>query len=138
MTVERFIQYLRFERRYSPHTVIAYQSDLDQFSEFILKTYETSNISGATPEMIRSWVVNLVESGLEARSINRKVTTLRSYYRFLTREKLVDSNPVATITPLKTAQKLPVFLENEKMSFMLDDVEFAEGYEGKRDKLAKQ
>ena len=85
--------------------------------------------------MIRSWLVHLMEQHTGARSVNRKLTTLKSFYRFLMKDGILEENPMQRITPPKTSKRLPVFVEKDRMEMLLDNVSFGEGYPGLRDKL---
>ena len=118
MFTERFIRYLQFEKRYSPHTISAYQKDLDQFAGF-LSSLEIE-IQEASHIQIRSWMVDMMDKGADSRSINRKGSTLRSFYKFLLRERAVSSNPMMKIQSLKTAKRLPVVVEEKKLGIWLD------------------
>ncbi len=133
--VESFLQYLRFEKRSSPHTLIAYQGDLAQFTAFLEKDFEWNLPEQATHMMIRSWIVHLMESGVEARSVNRKITAIRSFYKYLMRQGQVKINPMLRIQGPKTPVRLPVFVEEDKMDDLLTKVDFGEGYEGVMKKL---
>ena len=135
MLADRFISYIEFEKRYSPHTLKAYRNDLDQFSSYLRENYETDSIEKADHMMIRSWIVYLIDNSISPRSVNRKITTLKSFYRFMIKEGLLDENPMNRITAPKPSQKLPVFVEKEKMDMLLDDVDFGEGYPASRDRL---
>ncbi|HVW15101.1 MAG TPA: tyrosine-type recombinase/integrase [Mucilaginibacter sp.] len=136
MFLERFIHYIQYEKRYSPHTVSAYQSDLEQFFAF-LSQFEISPDSPADVayQHIRSWMVHLMEDKT-ARSVNRKIATLRKYFKFLLREGVIASNPASKIQSPKIVKHLPVVVEDEKLSAMLNDTEiFADDFAGTRDKL---
>lgn len=135
MVVERFLEHIEYEKRYSRNTIIAYRKDLDQFRNYLQLQYSMENPADARHDMIRSWIVSLLESGITPRSINRKVTCLKSFYRFLIKEHVVEINPMGRITPPKTSQRLPVFVEEEKMELLLEDVKFPEGFIGQRDRL---
>jgi integrase/recombinase XerC len=136
MFSERFIQYIKFEKRYSPHTVSAYQSDLDQFFKFLNHPEETvTNPAEITYQHIRNWMVHLM-SEMTARSVNRKIATLRKYFKFLLREGLITNNPTSKIQSPKNVKHLPVVVEDAKLSAMLNDGEvFGDDFEGIRDKL---
>ena len=136
MFLERFIQYIQYEKRYSPHTVSAYQSDLEQFFRFLNEAEQTvTQPSEITYQHIRSWMVHLMEDKT-ARSVNRKIATLRKYFKFLLREGVITSNPASKIQSPKTVKHLPVVVEDEKLSAMLNNAEiFTEDFEGTRDKL---
>jgi integrase/recombinase XerC len=136
MFLERFIQYIKFEKRYSPHTVSAYQSDLDQFFTFLNEPEPTIlHPAEITYQHIRNWMVHLM-NGMTARSVNRKIATLRKYFKFLLREGLIVENPTSRIQSPKITKHLPVVVEDEKLNALLNDNEvFAEDFEGVRDKL---
>jgi integrase/recombinase XerC len=132
---DRFLAYIQYEKRYSPHTVTAYRIDLDQFFNFLSAQYNATDISGIEHSMIRSWLVSLMEKGNSPRSVNRKLTTLKSFYRFLLKEGLVDQNPMRKITSPKSVKKLPEFIETGKMTLLLDQMKSASGYTGLRDRI---
>ena len=132
---DRFLAYIQYEKRYSPHTVTAYRIDLDQFVDFLSTQYNAADLSGINHSMIRSWLVSLMEDGNSPRSVNRKLTTLKSFYRFLQKEGLVEQNPVRKITPPKSSKRLPEFIETEKMSLLLDQMGSGEGFPGLRDRI---
>ncbi len=128
MITEKFLQYIKYEKRYSPNTCIAYQSDLEQFYTYIYNTYNISEITEVDHQIIRSWLASLMETGIQARSINRKITTLKSFYKYLLREKILTVNPTIKIVSPKTPKKLPVFVEEANMQTMLDDAEISDEY----------
>lgn len=144
MFLERFIQYIKFEKRYSPHTVSAYESDLDQFTLFL----NNPGSAGVVPEPtvthpnqisyhdIRNWMVELISQKLTARSVNRKMATLRKYFKFLLQEGVITENPTSKVRSQKIPKKLPVVVEGDRLTQMLDSDEmFAADFIGQRDKL---
>jgi len=133
MFLEQFIKYLTFEKRYSQHTVIAYKNDIIQFQHH-LKFLETE-IQLANYQNIRSWIIDLMDNSLDAKSINRKISTLRSFYKFLQKENVITDNPVQKVLAPKTAKKLPVFIPDDKLTTLLDSNSFNNDFEGLRDKL---
>ncbi len=130
-----FIDYLQFEKRFSKHTVVAYSNDLVQFYAYLKKEYELDDIKQVSHTFIRSWVVQLLEQKISPRSVNRKITTLKSYYKYLLQQRVLDVNPMLKIVSPKSAKRLPVFVEKVKMNQLLDTVEFDESFDGVRDKL---
>lgn len=130
-----FIQYISDEKRYSGHTIKAYQNDLDAFAGFLKKNYATEDIDRASMQMIRSWVVELMDGGFNSRSVNRKISTLKSYYRYLLRKGLIKSNPATNITTLNTAKRLPGYFDKEELNGWLDQDKDKEDFIGKRDQL---
>ena len=137
MFLERFIQYIKFEKRYSPHTVSAYQSDLEQFIRFLNHPEETiTHPSQITHHLIRNWMVELMNQKLTARSVNRKIATLRKYFKFLLQEGIIEHNPASKIIAPKIPKNLPVVVEDARLMQMLDDNEvFSDDFKGLRDKL---
>jgi len=132
---ERFLAHIQFEKRYSIHTVTAYRTDLDQFFKYILSQYGSESLSGISHFMIRSWLVSLIDQKISPRSVCRKLTTLKSFFRFCLKEGALETNPVSKITSPKTSKRLPVFVEKEKMARLLDQIDFKPGYSGMRDRL---
>jgi integrase/recombinase XerC len=135
MDINSFIQYIRYEKRFSPHTVLAYENDLKQFFTFIKNLYETENPDEITHPMIRSWMVDLMEKQISTRSVNRKLTSLKTFYKFLLRNQAVKNNPLLKVISPKTSKRLPVFVDENKMELLFNSVEFGQGFEAKRDKL---
>lgn len=113
--LERFLRYIQTERRYSNLTVSAYKKDLEQFAEYLINIYELNDITKATNQMARSYVVNLKEMGEENRSINRKMSALRSFYKFCLREEAVEISPMQGIKSLKQPKELAKFVPEQDM-----------------------
>lgn len=132
---KRFITYIEKEKRYSKHTVIAYEKDIDQFLAFLSRKLVVLSVGEVTNKVVREWVVILMSNGTAASTVNRKLSTLKSFYKFLAREKLVSSNPVEGVTAPKTGKKLPVFLSEENMERLEFAGGFEDSFEGYRDRL---
>jgi integrase/recombinase XerC len=132
---DRFLDYIAYEKRYSQNTLNAYRSDLDQFNVFISEQYNLDNISGADHQVIRSWIVSMMENGHTSRTVNRKITTLKSYFRFLVKEGLISENPMSRVIAPKTSQRLPAFVEQESMDTLFNNIDFGEGYPAERDRM---
>ena len=133
--VTDFVNYLNYEKHFSKHTVTAYQNDLFQFQKFISENFDTDEIKIINHQMIRSWLVQLMNDKISARSVARKLTTLKTFYRFLLKENIVESSPMAKVQSLKIQKRLPVFVEETPMNILLDNIEFENNFEGVRDKL---
>lgn len=131
----RFLQYLTHEKRFSLNTITAYDNDLSQFSNYLDKTYEIKNLSEATHLTVRSWVVSLMEEKNLPRTVNRKLTTLRTFYKFLMRMKKIEGNPAQRIVGPKANKRLAEFIDTGKMNTVLDDSQFEEGFDGMRKKI---
>jgi len=130
-----FIEYIQFERRFSPHTVVAYKTDLQQFLHYLEAEYTINNIKEVNYHIVRSWIVSLMEKNINPRSIKRKITTLKTFYNYLLREGILLETPMLKIQTPKTSKRIPVFVDKIKMDTLLDDVSFGEGFEAVRDKL---
>ncbi|MEP3043864.1 tyrosine-type recombinase/integrase [Nonlabens ulvanivorans] len=135
MTFKSFTDYLLLEKNYSALTVKAYQSDLDSFSEFILKEYDSESINEVNYPQIRSWIVLLVESEISNRSINRKVSALNTYYKFLLKVGDIQENPLAKHKALKTSKKIQIPFSQVEIETVLDALNFQDDFEGFRNKL---
>ncbi|MFN8154139.1 MAG: tyrosine-type recombinase/integrase [Bacteroidia bacterium] len=116
---ERFIEYLRFEKRSSAHTVIAYETDLIQFADFLATQYQSTDLTEASHMMIRSWIVAMMEEGMDPRSVNRKITTLRTFYRYMVRTGKMQRSPMLKVQAPKTKKKLPEYIDEKKMDLLL-------------------
>jgi integrase/recombinase XerC len=132
---DSFLQYLQYEKRFSNHTLIAYTNDLYQFFEYVLVSYEIKTTEEINHTIVRSWVVSLMEQKVTPRSVNRKISTLKTFYKYLLRQSVVTENPMLKIQAPKTSKRLPVFVEKTNMDMLLDNVEFGEDLEGQRNKL---
>jgi len=133
--IDSFLKYLEFEKRVSRHTLLAYKTDLQQFSVFINDTFAEVRPDAADYNMIRSWIINLVESKIDALSVNRKIACLRSFYKFLLRQELISIDPMLKIRGLKTKKQLPSFVNEGDMISLLDRTEFNNGFTSIREKL---
>ncbi|WP_297092459.1 tyrosine-type recombinase/integrase [uncultured Draconibacterium sp.] len=132
---ESFINFLKYEKRYSTHTVTAYKKDLDRFVEFCTKMVGDFIVKDVDLKLMRSWVVHLMEQGNSPRSVSRKVSAVKSFYNYLLREQVVDSNPALNVPLPKVRKKLPNFVEETKLHHLLDDNLFEQDFRGIRDKL---
>lgn len=132
---ESFVNYLKYEKRYSSHTVVAYNNDLDQFVHYCTEMVGDFNVIRINSKLVRSWIVHLMEQNLSARSVNRKVTTIKSFFKYLMKEQVVENNPVLNVTLPKVRKKLPNFVEENNLHHLLDDGFFSNDFVGARDKL---
>ncbi len=135
MNEEAFFGYLSNERRYSEHTVRAYRTDLAQFRGFLEVVYNMSDLTEVRDQMVRSWIISLMNEDYEARSVQRKATSLKTYYKFLLREGHIGKNPTVQLQTPKVRKRLPVVVPEEHMGHLLDQRFFEEGFEGTRDRL---
>ncbi|MGQ8336513.1 tyrosine-type recombinase/integrase [Sunxiuqinia sp. A32] len=132
---ESFLKYLKFEKRCSAHTVTAYKKDLDQFEEFLFKTVGDFDVLKVDPKMVRSWIVEMMSHGVTAKTVTRKITALKSFFKFLMRQEYLEVSPVAAISTPKIPKKLPSFVDENHLHILLDNGNFGNDFEGLRDKM---
>lgn len=130
---ESFLSYLQFEKRYSVHTILSYDCDLTQFFDFIFKN-EVEEIKDVDFKNVRKWIVFLMYEGNSSRTVNRKLSSLKSFFKFLLRESIVETNPMDRVVGPKQGKKIPGFVAEHAME-LLREVDFGEGFEGVRDRL---
>ena len=135
MMFKPFIDYLLIEKNYSKLTVKAYRNDLEDFLQFIISEYDTNTINTVNYAQIRSWIVLLVENGLSNRSVNRKVSALNTYYKFLLKIEEITINPLSKHKALKTSKKVQVPFSEAEINNVLDDLNFANDFESIRNKF---
>ena len=135
MPAEKFLKYLEYEKRCSVHTLTAYRTDLEQFFIYLNAQFQTDDWQQVNHFYIRSWIVSLIEAKLNTRSVNRKITVLKSFFKFLMREKIVELNPMIKIQSPKNAKRLPVFVDKIKMEKVLAPEGFENTFTGLRNKL---
>jgi integrase/recombinase XerC len=135
MQSNEFLLYLQYEKRYSAHTIKAYATDLQSFSDFLVEVYGEAHLEKANYLQVRSWVVSLLEQNFDAKSVNRKISCLKSFFSYLLKHNLVPLNPMQKVVSPKSAKKLPVFIEKEGMDVLLNNFEFEPNFEGNRDRL---
>lgn len=131
---ENFLNFLKYEKRYSLHTVTAYEKDLDQFMLFGSEMVEDFCLDEVDHHLIRQWVISLMDQGLTVVSVKRKISTLRSFYKFLMREGLMGKNPTELVMVPRSGKKLPQFVQEKEMDTLLDTSLFADDFAGLRDK----
>ncbi|WP_339656332.1 tyrosine-type recombinase/integrase [uncultured Salegentibacter sp.] len=134
MPFSQFLDYLQLEKKYSPNTLTAYKTDLESFSEFILFEFEEKDLSKVHYSQIRNWIVSLVDQGVSNRSINRKISSLKAYYRFLQKTGDIEFSPLAKHKALKTASKIQVPFSEAEISQVLEQIDISD-FEGFRDRL---
>ncbi len=130
-----FLNYLRFEKRYSEHTIVSYATDLEQFEVFLGGPDGQVDLASTDFRGVRSWVVHMMESGRSARTVNRKISTLKSFYKYLMREQIIRRNPMNKVLSPKPDKKLPGFVEEEKMNLLLEGFRFGNDFKGIRNRL---
>ncbi|MDO6598326.1 tyrosine-type recombinase/integrase [Oceanihabitans sp. 2_MG-2023] len=135
MPFKSFIDYLLLEKNYSKLTVKAYEKDLSDFLEFNTAQFDQDGIEDANYSQVRSWIVSMVEKEISNRSINRKVSALNTYYKFLLKIGEIEINPLAKHKALKTSKKIQIPFSETEIAIVLDELNFQEDFKGLRDKL---
>lgn len=135
MLLQSFIDYLSLEKKYAVHTVKAYRRDIETFQGFLNEEYNACSLKKANYTQIRSWIVNLVETDISNRSINRKVSSLNAFYKFLLKIDEIKINPLAKHKALKVAKKVQIPFSEKEIGNVLEDFNFDNTFEGVRDKL---
>lgn len=133
--IDSFFDYLTYEKKYSAHTITSYKNDISQFFTFINPQEESLTVSEVNYQQIRSWVASLIKDKITARSVNRKLSSLKSFFKYLQRQQIIKNNPMAKISGPKTPKRLPVFVDEHQMEDLFSDVNFEEGFNGQRDRL---
>ncbi|MCB0634866.1 MAG: tyrosine-type recombinase/integrase [Saprospiraceae bacterium] len=135
MTINKFVRYIQYEKRFSTHTVLAYQQDLEQLSFYLQCDYDLNEISQAQAIHIRSWMVQLIEEGYHVNSVRRKLSTLKAFFKYLQKYHGLEHNPMRKVVVPKSGKRLPATLGAAEFNDLLDRLTFPEGYSGYRDKM---
>lgn len=128
--IRQFIAYLTFEKRYSPHTILAYQTDLEQFAQFLKGNFEVELINEVSTPFVRTWLAGLKDEKLAARSLNRKISALKSFYKYLLRQGLAENSPLATLSGPKNPGRLPVYIEQPQLDTLWQSNIFPDTWDG--------
>jgi len=134
-TIQPFIDHLKFEKRYSAHTIRSYKDDLEAFAVFVRDEFAGLALKAISPAVVRSWLAALKDEGLSSRSINRKISTLRSFYKYQISNGGVEQSPMGAILSPKMSKRLPVYIERKDMAILFDEVLFPDDWEGWTDRL---
>tara|TARA_B100000029_G_scaffold108151_1_gene99478 strand:+ start:261 stop:1148 length:888 start_codon:yes stop_codon:yes gene_type:complete len=135
MSIRSFLEYLKLEKKYSINTINAYENDLKSFSDFIKIEFNLLSIDKINYSEIRSWIVKLVECNISNRSINRKISSLNSYFKFLLKIQKINKNPLENHKALKTKKTIQIPFSEKEVINALDINNFQDSFEGKRDRL---
>ena len=135
MPFQSFIEYLQLEKKYSPHTITAYLKDLNDFNAFAVSEYDYSDIVSVNYAVVRSWIVSLVDSKISNRTVNRKVSSLKTYYKYLLKTGQIEVSPLAKHKALKTTKKIQVPFSEVEIENVMELLEVENTFEGLRDRL---
>eukprot|EP01136_Pigoraptor_vietnamica_P016910 Opistho-1_new@5073 len=130
-----YLQYLRFEKRYAQHTLGAYERDLSQFNAYVSSQFGLDDERVITHFHIRSWLATFKEQDLQATSINRKLSAVNSFYKYMLKMQAVKKNPVRQLHAMRRAERLPVYLKEQETEHLLEEVQFEEGFKGFTDRM---
>ncbi len=133
--LDSFVNYLTYEKRYSHNTVISYQNDISQLLDYVYDSYGIEDYNEITHHMIRSYLVSLIQNNISAKSVNRKFSSMRSYFLYLTKMGYVKNNPTKKIIPPKVGKRLPSVIQRKEIAKLLDEIVFSEDFSGYRDKI---
>ncbi|MCY7292930.1 MAG: site-specific integrase, partial [Ferruginibacter sp.] len=132
---QNFLEYLQFQKRCSRHTIVSYETDLNGFATFMQKEFPDMEVAEIKTTYIRTWLASLKEKEMSARSLNRKISTLRSFFKYLLKNEKVKVNPVTAVISPKMPKRLPQFVSEKDINTLLTTIEFSEGFKGFTEKL---
>lgn len=135
MWKDSFLKYLRFERNYSEKTIVSYGIDLDKFEAYFRGVDEGLDFKSVDADVIRGWILSMMDEGYSASSVGRKLSALRSFYHYLLKKGEIEADPVRKVMAPKKKKTIPVFVREEDMNRLLDDTDFGKGFEGVRNRL---
>jgi integrase/recombinase XerC len=133
--LEPFLDYLKFEKRYSRHTLLSYQNDLEQFFAYLVSQFEGPPLDKITPMFIRSWLAELKEDEMTAKTINRKISSLKSFFKYQLKTGTLKQTPMATVAAPKISKRLPAFVEEADMGTLFSHVEFSDDWKGRTERI---
>ena len=133
--LQEFLNHLRFERRYSEHTLIAYQNDLEQFAQFLISQFDAPALGTITATFIRSWLAELKEDKISSRTINRKISSLKSFFKYCLKTEAIKQSPMGSIVSPRTSKRLPVYVEKKDMEQLFAYLPFSDDWKGRTERL---
>lgn len=132
---ESFFNYLEYEKRYSPHTITSYRNDITQFCHFLNEVYGSASLTEVNHHIVRSWIFKLAEDGISARTVNRKLASLRALFKFLLKKDSIKKDPTSKIKAPKIKKSLPAFVPEDDLAKLLDQFTYSDDFSGLRDKV---
>ena len=136
--IAEFLQYLQFQKRYSRHTIISYETDLRDFEDFLASTYGPTGIAEIRAAYVRTWLASLKEAGNASRTINRKISSLKSFFKYHIRRENLAASPMSVISNPKVPKKLPQFVDKKDIDLLFTHIEFPDDWQGKTERLILQ
>lgn len=133
--IQYFTDYLKYQKRYSPHTLRSYSDDLMQLNDYLVSEFGEMQLNELTPSIIRTWLAHMKDHDIASRSINRKISSLKSFFKYHLKNGTVSSTPMTQVASPKTAKRMPVFVKQEETAVLFEHVEFPDSWEGRTDRL---
>lgn len=133
--LQTFLDYLKFEKRYSRHTILSYQNDLEQFFAYLASQFDSPAIQDITAIFVRSWLAEMKEADISSKTINRKISSLKSFFKYEIRIGVLEQTPMTTVVAPKIGKRLPVFVEEKDMATLFDYVAFPDNWKGRTERL---
>ena len=133
--IQAFLNYLKFEKRYSQHTLLSYQNDLEQFFAYLASQFDAPPVKSITAMFVRSWLAEMKEDEISSKTINRKISSLRSFFKYEMKTGGLEQTPMATVSTPRIGKRLPVFIEEKDMATLFDHVEFSDDWKGRTERL---
>ncbi|MEO6684572.1 MAG: tyrosine-type recombinase/integrase [Dyadobacter sp.] len=133
--IQNFLDYLTYQKRYSSNTIISYQNDLSAFFDFVIMEYNFIPMQEISPAIARSWLATLKENKLASKTVNRKISALKSFFKYQLKSKNISSSPVSAIGSIKVSKRLPSFISQKDMAALFDSIGFSDGFQGSTERL---
>lgn len=133
--ISTFLDYLKFQKRYSQHTIVSYQNDLTAFFDYMRMQFDESQLQNIKSTFIRTWLAQLKSEGISSKTINRKISSLKSFFKYNIKQGLIEVSPMTTITSPKVGKRLPQFVEKKDIDTLFDHVEFPDNWTGRTERL---
>ncbi len=134
-SIDQFLDYLKFEKRYSKHTLISYQNDLEQFFQYLVSQFDSPDLEVISATMVRSWLAELKEDEISSKTINRKISSLKSFYKYQLKTGALIKSPMGTIIAPKISKRLPQFVEQIDMDHLFQHMPFSDDWKGRTERL---
>ncbi len=133
--IQKFLDYLTYQKRYSPNTIISYRTDLSAFFDFVVMEYNSVPMQEISPAIARSWLATLKENKLASKTVNRKISALKSFFKYQLKSNSIESNPVSAINSVKVSKRLPSFIAQKDMATLFESAEFSGDFQGDTERL---
>lgn len=136
--IREFLEYLQYQKRYSRHTIISYRNDLQGFEEFLEKQYGSLQLNEVKSPFVRTWLASLKEDGITSKTINRKISTLKSFFKYHIKKEVIVASPMSVISSPKSGKRLPQYVDQKDIAVLFTHVEFPDNWAGRTERLILQ